>query len=126
MIELGDISCTYAHVGRSLRIRLWSRRRRHLFCGHAEERARIMLSRIVPSFSVFMADKTLAYSPRLRLGLYARVLSAIKTSNSGTILYLNDADKNLHLLAPQRKRFLFCIITSERGFLFLIKNLSRL
>ena len=39
---------------------------------------------------------------------------------------LNDADKNLHLLAPQRKRFLFCIITSERGFLFLIKNLSRL
>ena len=40
--------------------------------------------------------------------------------------YLNDADKNLHLLAPQRKRFLFCIITSERGFLFLIKNLSRL
>ena len=88
MIELGDISCTYAHVGRSLRIRLWSRRRRHLFCGHAEERARIMLSRIVPSFSVFMADKTLAYSPRLRLGLYARVLSAIKISNSGTILYI--------------------------------------
>ena len=41
-------------------------------------------------------------------------------------LILNDADKNLHLLAPQRKRFLFCIITSERGFLFLIKNLSRL
>ena len=39
---------------------------------------------------------------------------------------LNDADKNLHLLAPQRKRLLFCIITSEGGFLFLIKNLSRL
>ena len=43
-----------------------------------------------------------------------------------TYIYLNDADKNLHLLAPQRKRFLFCIIISERGFLFLIKNLSRL
>ena len=46
---------------------------------------------------------------------------------------LNDADKNLHLLAPQRKRFLFCIITSERGFfisykkpLEAIKNLLRL